>query len=162
MLADCYVRRDSIALVAFRGVAGEVVLPPTRSLARAKRTLSGLPGGGGTPLAAGLDAALALADGLRRRGRSPLLVLMTDGRANIARDGTPGRARALEDALGAAARVRAAGIAALAIDTSPLTHNVAEPPTERLGRAMNARCLRLPNADAARVCEAVRAASPRF
>ena len=38
------------------------MLPPTRSLVRAKRSLAGLPGGGGTPLAAGIDAAAALAD----------------------------------------------------------------------------------------------------
>jgi magnesium chelatase subunit D len=159
LLVDCYVRRDSVALVAFRGVSGEIILPPTRSLARAKRTLSGLPGGGGTPLAAGLDVALALADSLRRKGQSPLLVLMTDGRANVARDGTGGRARALEDALGAARRIRSAGIAALAIDTSPLSRGEAEPPTLLLGRAMNGRYMRLPNADSARVSEAVLAAS---
>jgi magnesium chelatase subunit D len=159
LLIDCYVRRDSVALVAFRGVSGEILLPPTRSLARAKRTLSGLPGGGGTPLASGLDVALALADSLRRKGRHPLLVLMTDGRANIARDGTPGRARALEDALAAATRIRAMEIAALAIDTSPLSRAEAEPPTLRVGRAMNARYIKLPNADAARVSETVLAAS---
>jgi magnesium chelatase subunit D len=159
LLVDCYVRRDSVALIAFRGVSGEIILPPTRSLVRAKRTLSGLPGGGGTPLASGLDVALGLADSLRRKGQSPLLVLMTDGRANIARDGAPGRARALEDALDAATRVRAAGIAALAIDTSPLSRTEAEPPTLRLGRAMNARYIKLPNADAARVSETVLAAS---
>jgi magnesium chelatase subunit D len=159
LLVDCYVRRDSVALVAFRGVSGEVILPPTRSLARAKRTLSGLPGGGGTPLASGLDVALGLADSLRRKGRVPLLVLMTDGRANIARDGTPGRARALEDALDAATRIRAMEIAALAIDTSPYSRTETEPPTLRLGRAMNARYIKLPNADAARVSETVLAAS---
>lgn len=62
LLADCYVRRDRVALLAFRGSAAELLLPPTRSLVRAKRSLAGLPGGGGTPLAAGLDAALALAE----------------------------------------------------------------------------------------------------
>jgi magnesium chelatase subunit D len=159
LLVDCYVRRDSVALVAFRGVSGEIILPPTRSLARAKRTLSGLPGGGGTPLASGLDVALALADSLRRKGRLALLVLMTDGRANIARDGTAGRARALDDALDAAARIRAMEIAALAIDTSPYSRTETEPPTLRLGRAMNARYIKLPNADAARVSETVLAAS---
>jgi magnesium chelatase subunit D len=160
LLVDCYVRRDSVALVAFRGISGEIILPPTRSLTRAKRILSGLPGGGATPLASGLDVALALADSLRGKGQRPLLVLMTDGRANIARDGKPGRARALEDALGAATRVRAAGVAALAIDTSPLSQTGAEPPTSRLGQAMGARYVKLPNADAVRVSQAVRAASP--
>jgi magnesium chelatase subunit D len=160
LLVDCYVRRDSVALVAFRGISGEIILPPTRSLTRAKRILSALPGGGGTPLASGLDVALTLADSLRRKGQCPLLVLMTDGRANVARDGTPGRVRALADALGAATRVRAAGFAALAIDTSPLSQTVAEPPSLRLAQAMSARYVKLPNANAALVSQAVRAASP--
>ncbi len=66
LLAEAYVRRDRVALVAFRGTGAELVLPPTRSLTRAKRGLSGLPGGGGTPLAAGIDAAVAVALGVRR------------------------------------------------------------------------------------------------
>ena len=57
LLADCYVRRDSVAVIAFRGAGAELLLPPTRSLVRAKRSLAGLPGGGGTPLAAGIGAA---------------------------------------------------------------------------------------------------------
>jgi magnesium chelatase subunit D len=50
LLADCYVRRDQVALIAFRGATAELLLPPTRALARAKRSLSALPGGGGTPM----------------------------------------------------------------------------------------------------------------
>jgi magnesium chelatase subunit D len=161
LLADCYVRRESVALIAFRGTAADIILPPTRSLTRAKRTLASLPGGGGTPLAAALDAGLALADNIRRRGQSPLLVLMTDGRANIARDGSAGRRQAFDDALEAAKRVRAAGISGLAIDTSPMFQPLAEPPTLRIGQAMAAQYLRLPQADAAGVSQAVRAASGR-
>jgi len=62
LLADCYVRRDRVALITFRGTGAEVLLPPTRSLVRAKRSLAGLPGGGGTPLAAGIDAGWLMAD----------------------------------------------------------------------------------------------------
>jgi magnesium chelatase subunit D len=93
LLADCYVRRDSVAVLAFRGKTAEVLLPPTRSLARAKRSLAGLPGGGGTPLANAIDAAGAMADQIRRKGETPILVLLTDAKANIARDGSPGRSR---------------------------------------------------------------------
>jgi magnesium chelatase subunit D len=159
LLADCYVRRDSVALISFRGKSAEIVLPPTRSLVRAKRTLAGMSGGGGTPLASGIDVALELADRVRRKGQSPLLVVMTDGRANIGRDGEPGRTRAFEDALNAGQRVKATGIAALAIDTAPLILVRAERPTLRLGEAMNARYLQLPNAEAARVSDAVRASA---
>ena len=159
LLVDCYVRRDSVALIAFRGKGAEVILPPTRSLARAKRTLAGLPGGGGTPIAHGLEAALALGDRIRRLGQQPLLVLMTDGRANVGRDGAPGRAQALEDALRVGKLIRASGIAALAIDTAPAAQRGAEAPTLRLAEAMSARYIRLPAADAAGVSDAVRAAS---
>jgi magnesium chelatase subunit D len=55
LLTDCYVRRDHVALIAFRGRDATLSLPPTRSLARAKRCLAGLPGGGATPLATGIE-----------------------------------------------------------------------------------------------------------
>ena len=158
LLADCYVRRDSVALAAFRGTGAEVVLPPTRSLARAKKLLAGLPGGGGTPVSAGLDAALELADRLRRKGRSPFIVLMTDGRANVARGGRLGRALALEDALDAGRQIRAARIPALAIDTAPLIQSGPDSPARKIGEAMAARTIRLPQADSAHVSQAVRAA----
>ena len=155
LLADCYVRRDQVAVIAFRGRGAEVLLPPTRSLVRAKRTLAGLPGGGGTPLAAAIDAALALADTSRRRGESPLVVLLTDGRANVARDGTGGRARAEADALQAATRLRVAGVPALLIDTSPLPNAAAA----RLAEQMHATYLALPQAGAQAVSRAVLAAT---
>ena len=87
------MKRAEVALVAFRGTAAELLLPPTRSLARARRSLAELPGGGGTPLAAGLNAARELAEAARARGRTPFVVVLTDGRANIAADGTAVRAR---------------------------------------------------------------------
>ena len=160
LLVDCYARRDSVALVAFRGKTAEIVLPPTRSLARAKRVLAGLPGGGGTPIAAGIEAALGLADAVRRKGQTPLVVLMTDGRANVGRTGAPGRAQAFEDAMQAGRQIRAAGIATLAIDTAPALGPAGQAPTARLSEAMNARYVRLPYANAALVSQAVRAAAP--
>ena len=153
LLADCYVRRDRVALIAFRGKTAELLLPPTRSLARAKRGLAGLPGGGGTPLALGLDAAFNLADTVRRKGQTPNVIVLTDGRANIARDGSPGRPKAEADGLAAALGFALAGIACLVIDTSP---NPAEQ-SERLSRAMSAIYLPLPRADAAALSKAVRA-----
>jgi magnesium chelatase subunit D len=151
LLADCYVRRDQVALIAFRGQIAELLLPPTRSLARAKRSLAGLPGGGGTPLAAGLDAAFALADLIRRKGQTPTVVLLTDGRANIARDGAQGRPRAEEDAINAARQLRAAGISAVLVDTSPRPG----PSGAQLASAMGARYLPLPHADATTLSKAV-------
>ena len=151
LLADCYIRRDQVALIAFRGSAAELLLPPTRSLARAKRSLAGLPGGGGTPLAAGLDAAFALSDSIRRKGQTPTVIVLTDGRANIARDGGQGRPRAEEDAMNAARQLRAAGITAVLVDTSPRPGASGE----TIAREMGARYLPLPHADATMLSKAV-------
>jgi magnesium chelatase subunit D len=155
LLADCYVRRDRVALVVFRGQGAEVVLPPTRSLVRAKRCLAGLPGGGGTPLAAGVEAAGQLAGSIARRGDTPVLVFLTDGRANVARDGSGGRPQAERDAHAAANQLRALGISTLLIDTSPR----AEPRAERVATELGARYLPLPHADAAVMSQAVRMAT---
>ncbi len=157
LLADCYSRRDRVALIAFRGAGAELLLAPTSSLLRAKRQLAALPGGGGTPLASGLDAARALAEAERRRGRTPLVVLMTDGRANIARDGTaPGRARAEEEALDAARRLALEGrAAAIVVDIAPRP----QPFARKLAEAMRATHVPLPHADATRLSSAVRAAT---
>jgi magnesium chelatase subunit D len=151
LLADCYIRRDQVALIAFRGNVAELLLPPSRSLSRAKRSLAGLPGGGGTPLAAGLDAAFALSESVRRKGQTPTIVLLTDGRANIARDGGQGRPRAEQDAMGAARQFRAAGITAVLVDTSPRPGVLAE----SFAREMGARYLPLPHADATALSKAV-------
>lgn len=153
LLADCYVRRDQVALIGFRGQSSDLILPPTRSLVRAKRGLSGLPGGGGTPLASGIDAASDLADAIRRKGQTAIVVLLTDGQANIARDGLAGRARAGEDARDAARRLRATGVTVLLVDTSPRRTDAAR----ALAVEMGARYLPLPYADAATISSAVRA-----
>ena len=145
LLAECYVRRDRVAVLAFRGAGVELLLPPTRSLARAKRCLAALPGGGGTPLAHAIEAAGQLADQVLRRGETPVLVLLTDGRANIARDGTPGRTRATDDALMAARQLRPSGCSTLLLDTSPQP----QPSARTLADAMGAAYLPLPHAGAA-------------
>ncbi len=150
LLADCYVRRDRVAVVAFRGRAAEILLPPTRALARARRSLAGLPGGGGTPLALGIDALRALADAERRSQRTPTVVLLTDGRANVARDGSGGRPKAEAESLAAARQLL--GIAALVVDTSPRPH----PFARKIAEAMGGRYLPLPFADANTLSAAVR------
>ncbi|WP_187371320.1 magnesium chelatase subunit D [Methylobacterium oryzihabitans] len=156
LLAECYVRRDRVALVAFRGAGADLLLAPTRSLVRAKRALASLPGGGGTPLAAGIETAAALAAAERRAGRSPAVVLLTDGRANVARSGAPGRAQAAADALVAARVLAAGGTRAIVVDTASRPQDGAR----ALAAAMQARYLPMPQADAARLTRAVREAVP--
>ncbi|PZA13523.1 magnesium chelatase ATPase subunit D [Rhodopseudomonas palustris] len=155
LLADCYVRRDQVAMISFRGTIAEILLPPTRSLARAKRSLAGLPGGGGTPLASGLDSAFMLADSIKRKGQTPTVIVLTDGRANIARDGAPGRPQAEEDAKASARQFRVAGISSVVIDMSPRPG----PQAEAFAKEMDARYLPLPHADATVLAQAVTAAT---
>jgi magnesium chelatase subunit D len=85
LLGQAYVNRDRIALVAFRGEQAELLMPPTQSVELARRNLDVLPTGGGTPLASALLLALDVAEGARSRGiLQTVLVLLTDGRGNVA------------------------------------------------------------------------------
>ncbi len=153
LLAEAYVKRAEVALIAFRGTSAETLLPPTRSLTRARRSLADLPGGGGTPLAAGLNAARELAESARARGRTPFVVVLTDGRANIAADGGTVRAVAERDAAGAARAIGLAGIAAAFVDISARPR----PEGAMLAAAMRARYLALPRADATTMHAAISA-----
>ena len=157
LLADCYVRRDRVAVLAFRGKTAELLLPPTRSLARAKRSLAGLPGGGATPLATAIDAARELADQISRRGETPIVVLLTDGRGNIARDGSPGRAQAGVDSTAAARQLGVAGVTCLLLDTSPQPQAAAQ----ALAADMGATYVPLPYAGAQAVSRVVQLVSAK-
>lgn len=151
LLADSYVRRDEVALIAFRGEGAEVLLPPTRSLARAKRALQDLPGGGGTPLAAGLEAAAKLGLAVQAKGRSVTTVVLTDGRANVAREAGQDP---MMDAEAAGQTMRLMGLKSVFIDTSPRPRGEGA----RLAAAMGARLVALPRADAGTLAAVVKAA----
>ncbi|MDA1153412.1 MAG: magnesium chelatase subunit D [Proteobacteria bacterium] len=151
LLAQAYARRDHVALVSFRGTGAEVLLPPTRSLVQTKRRLAALPGGGGTPLAAGIVAALEQAITAMRKGLTPTIVILTDGRANVALDGAGNRAQAATDSQRMAQAVRAQRIDALIIDTG----NRPEPALAALAETLGAIYLPLPRADAARLSASV-------
>lgn len=156
LLNDCYVRRDQVALIAFRGEEAAVLLPPTRALARAKRSLAALPGGGATPLASGIDAARALAESVVRQGRRPAIVLLTDGRANVARNRATGGEPAGQDALASGRELAATGFRALLVDTSRRPRARAR----ELADAMRAHYVPLPHADAAAISAAVQDNTP--
>ena len=139
LLTQAYVKRAQVALIAFRGEGAETIVPPTRSLTRARRLLAELPGGGGTPIAAGLDAARALALGERGKDRTPQIVVLTDGRANMPSDGT-----AQASAERAAKAIAHDGLTATLIDIS------ARPRVEGrvLANAMGGRYVTLPRGSA--------------
>jgi magnesium chelatase subunit D len=123
LLQDAYQRRDQVAVIAFRGTSAELVLPPTRQVEQAESALSELPTGGRTPLSHALQLA---AETLNRHGTelTPLLVVLSDGRANIAlsQGQDPWR-----ETLALAGQVAQQGVPALVLDT--------EQDFVRLGRA---------------------------
>jgi magnesium chelatase subunit D len=151
LLAQAYAARDHVALISFRGQAAELLLPPTRSLVQTKRKLAALPGGGGTPLAAGLQQAALLAEHARSRGLTPTVIVLTDGRANIALDGRADRAAAADDAQKLARHLCAQAVSGLVIDMSPRPQDA----LRRLAAALGAPYLALPRADAGRLSDAV-------
>lgn len=84
ILQTAYISRDRVAVIGFRGSEAELLLPPTNSIERAKRSLDRMPTGGGTPLGSSLVMALAVAERERVRGNEQtLVVILTDGRANV-------------------------------------------------------------------------------
>ena len=119
ILADCYSHRTEVALIAFKGESADLLLPPTRSLVRAKRTLAQLPGGGGTPMGAALQAMHDLALSVAASGATPSFILLTDGAANVARDGTKSRSAGTEDAMNAAKAVSSADYRGILVDSNP-------------------------------------------
>ncbi|MEM8862985.1 MAG: VWA domain-containing protein, partial [Chloroflexota bacterium] len=95
LLIDAYQKRDTVGMIAFRGdglaphAGAEVVLRPTNSVELAQRQLQRLPTGGKTPLADGLLLAEKVLNQqeLRENRVEPLVVVLSDGRGNVARDG---------------------------------------------------------------------------
>lgn len=103
LLRRAYLNRDRVALVTFRDQSAQVQLPPTRSSTLARQRLRRLPIGGATPLAAGLHEANRLITMERRRdpGLQVLLVILSDGEANVARErGADPRQEVLSEAKG--------------------------------------------------------------
>ncbi|MBC7085175.1 MAG: VWA domain-containing protein [Methanomethylovorans sp.] len=102
LLEDAYQKRDAVGLMTFFGDSAELLLPPTRSVDLAYHKLRHLPTGGKTPLAEGLVRSLELMMSLKKRApwEDFVIVLVSDGRANVALNG----GNALEDALSVARR----------------------------------------------------------
>jgi magnesium chelatase subunit D len=84
LLRQSHINRDSVAIVVFRGNGAQVLLPPSRSMARARRVLDSITIGGGTPLSAGLACSVQLARrSAAQHSGETVLLLFTDGHANV-------------------------------------------------------------------------------
>ena len=151
LLQQSYARRDSVCIVAFRGAKAQLLLPMTRSLVRAKRAMTGLPGGGGTPLALALKMACEQSIQLQRQGVTPILVVLSDGRANVSLQGLGGRVQAQADALLWVQQWRQTGHRSLWIDTSIQP----DPQVQNLADAMGASYMPMPQVQAQRMARAM-------
>ena len=84
LLKQSYLNRDSVAIVTFRGAAASIDLPPSRSIARARRAIDSLIVGGSTPLSAGLLRASEVLQSVAVKQSQKWVIVFTDGRANVA------------------------------------------------------------------------------
>lgn len=164
LLQQAYVHRDQVALLAFRGASAEMLLPPSQSVELAKRALDVLPTGGGTPLAAALLAAYQVAEQARARGiHRTTLVLITDGRPNVPLRPDPAHDKqqrlevARTEVQTLSARIRAAGIGAVVIDTQRSFISRGE--AQQLAAWLGGRYVYLPQGRGEQIAQAVLDAS---
>jgi magnesium chelatase subunit D len=133
LLLDAYQKRDRIGLIAFRGPRADLLLPPTNSVDLAERRLQSLPTGGRTPLGHALQLGLLTID--RHRASHPedvpLLLLVSDGRANVPLAGGDATA----DAAAMAAELRSQGVHSVVVDTEtgPIRMGLCRSLSEALG-----------------------------
>ena len=115
LLIDAYQRRDKVGLIAFRRKSAELLLPLTDSAETAQSYLRELPTGGKTPLSHGLTLTLETFNKERAKNKKvlPLMVLITDGKANVSLS----EKNAVEEAGEIAEKFAEAKIKSLIIDT---------------------------------------------
>ncbi len=158
LLQDAYQKRDRIGLLAFRGASAEEILPLTRSVDLAMKQLRELPTGGRTPLAQAIRLGWQILERARRKDKEliPALVLVTDGRASQALDGSTSGSAAdvLTECLSVARAFRESGLHALVIDTEQGFIRLEQ--AARLAEALGADYCRLEELDGAGVAAAVR------
>ncbi len=115
LLEDVYQKRDKVGVIAFRGESAELIVPATRSTKIAIDQMRELKTGGRTPLAHALDMAVQYLDQIgTAESESPLLVVLTDGKTNVAQSSENNPEA---EALASAEAIANRNIPALVLDT---------------------------------------------
>ncbi|XP_058778346.1 magnesium-chelatase subunit ChlD, chloroplastic [Vicia villosa] len=171
LLAESYTSRDQVSIIPFRGDSAEVLLPPSRSIAMARKRLERLPCGGGSPLAHGLTTAVRVGLNAEKSGDVGriMIVAITDGRANISlkRSNDPEAAAASDapkptsqelkdEIIEVAAKIYKTGMSLLVIDTE--NKFVSTGFAKEIARVAQGKYYYLPNASDAVVSMATREA----
>jgi magnesium chelatase subunit D len=122
LLLDSYQQRDKVGMVAFKGNQADVLLPLCSSVDLAYNRLKELPTGGRTPLSAGLERGLNLLMTEKQKDEEviPILLLISDGRANVSSGSNEDIKKEL---LALAEQARAKGIHVIVIDTEVVNNS---------------------------------------
>lgn len=152
LLMDAYQKRDSVGLVAFKGEKAEVLLPPTHSVELARKVMQEIPVGGRTPLAHGLLKGYEILKKELEKDRNimPLMILVSDGRANVSMNcGKP-----LEEAREVAVRICDEGIRSMVVDSEQSFLNLGT--AEAIAGALDARYMKLDELNADNIVRSIR------
>jgi magnesium chelatase subunit D len=115
LLTDAYQKRDTVGVIAFRGIEAQLLLNPTQSIELAEEAMSSLPTGGRTPLPHALQTAIQLLHRFdQRNSYKPILVILTDGKANVA---LPGGGDAWDQTITLAAQLKKLNIRSMVLNT---------------------------------------------
>ncbi|RLI82214.1 magnesium chelatase [Archaeoglobales archaeon] len=84
IIENSYVKRDSLALITFRGYGADILVPPTRRYASVMDALQNVKTGGRTPLSSALQTLLTLTRSFRMKNKNSVVrcILISDGKAN--------------------------------------------------------------------------------
>ncbi len=127
ILAKAYQKRHRVGMVTFREETAEVILQPTSSLTLARKSLKALPTGGATPFADGMMKAWRVikTERLKDPGIRPLLVILSDGEANVPYDPNQRLTEVMNELFLIVERIGRDNISAITIDTGPLRNRSA-------------------------------------
>ena len=152
ILRKAHQSRSEVAMVAFAGKSATLILPPTSSVAIAESTLEHLPAGGATPFADSLLQAWQLirSERVKNPALRPILVIISDGEANVT---ISAGVEPMEELESLAAKIARDRIPAIFIDAAPQKKSGSE--MQRVAGKMQASFIAMSDLSASSLLQAV-------